>query len=164
MTRFWQSFDPCWGWEPTVWQSRPIPTVSNKCHNSPHNYRINSASVGHCKVPRFGRSILEGIPEGAVGVRHFANSAVIANGGVKSHWGTTCFQHENKFLGDVTTKFLLAIRTVCSGCCARFPDDETCCTFHGIDFSLVLFTFTLQVWIVGEKYTLEAHRYIKQFR
>jgi hypothetical protein len=77
-------------------------------------------------VPRYGRSILEGIPEGAVGVRHSANSAVIANGGVKSHCGTTCFQHENIFLGDVITKFLLAIRTVCSGCCARFPDDETC--------------------------------------
>jgi hypothetical protein len=31
----------------------------------------------------------------------------------------------------VITKILLATRMFCTGCCARFLGDETCCTEHG---------------------------------
>jgi hypothetical protein len=49
-------------------------------------------------VPQAACSILEGILERTVRVRHFVRCATNSKNGVQSPGGTTCFQHERVFV------------------------------------------------------------------
>ena len=49
--------------------------------------------------------------------------------GMQSHCGALASNTRRYFPCDVVSKFLLAARTFCTVCCARFLGRETCCIF-----------------------------------
>jgi hypothetical protein len=51
---------------------------------------------------------------------------MVAHDGMQSHCGTLASNTRKFPIADVLTSLLLAGRTFCTGCCARFVGDETC--------------------------------------
>jgi hypothetical protein len=56
--------------------------------------------------------------------------------GMQSHCGTLASNRRLSSRCDVASKFLLATRIFCTGCCARFLGDETCCSSKRLTYSI----------------------------
>ena len=128
MTDFLHSLHPNFGGEPTIHQSGSVYYIGTNRHDSTYHTAVNSFVSHRDKQPGLHSAVLERILKETVGAGLFQKSGIVANNGMHSHCETLASNTRIYSLGDVISRYLLAARTFCTGCCGRFLGGETCHT------------------------------------